>query len=67
MKIDIRDFFENYEDTEIELQSDGDFDAEKIIRMTRRELRKKTLRPFYNQFIHVKPPVGNSACIRKQR
>ena len=44
MKIDIRDFFETYEDTEIELQSDGDFDAEKIIRMTRRELRKKTLR-----------------------
>ncbi|MBR4865358.1 MAG: hypothetical protein IKU11_01610 [Clostridia bacterium] len=44
MKIDIRDFFENYEDTEIELQSDRDFDAEKIIRMTRRELRKKTLR-----------------------
>ncbi len=44
MKIDIRDLFENYEDTEIELQSDGDFDAEKIIRMTRRELRRKVVR-----------------------
>ena len=44
MKIDIRDFFEKYEDTEIELQPDGEFDAEKMIRMTRREMRKRTLR-----------------------